>query len=104
MESGVDQEAEVSESSTKPVMTEDLLGQTEYKFLPDRLRQMILAELVYCTDPITRSFPGCPGTMDSTKGRREAFWLSLCRCVLINQAKCVHSEVRGSHSQKRRHG
>ena len=93
MESGVDQEAEVGESSTKPVMTEDLLGQTEYKFLPDRLRQMILAELVYCTDPITRSFPGCPGTMDSTKGRREAFWLSLCRCVLINQAKCVHSEV-----------
>ena len=83
----------ISENSVKPVMTEDLLGDTEYKFLPDRMRQMILAELVYLTDPISRIFPGCTGTMDSTKGRREAFWLSLCRCVLINMGKCVHSEV-----------
>ena len=88
-----DGDGDISEHTAKPVMTEDLLGDTEYKFLPDRLRQMILSELVYCTDPITRIFPGCTGTMDSTKGRREAFWLSLCRCVLINVAKCAHSDV-----------
>ena len=65
----------------------------EFKYLPPALRQMVLAELVYCTDPLERTFPGCSSSMDSKAGRREAFWLALCRCVLINTAKLVHCEI-----------
>ena len=78
---------------TKPVAVEAIIGQTEYKFLPDRLRQMILAELVYCTHPVTRIFPGCTANVDSTAGRQQAFWLALCRCVIINMSMLLHSDI-----------
>ena len=79
--------------SVKPIVVDDVLKHIEYKFLPNRLREMLISELVYCTDPLTRVFPGCTATMDSTVGRREAFWLAMCRCILINQAKISHTEI-----------
>ena len=78
---------------TKPIAVEAIIGHTEYKFLPDRMRQMVLAELVYCTDPQTRVYPGCTATMDTKIGREEAFWLALCRCAIINLSELVHSAV-----------
>jgi predicted RNA methylase len=88
-----DDEPEPAQKSSKPVAVEALIGHVEYKFLPDRLRQMILAELVYCTDPDTRVFPGCTASMDTNIGRNQAFWLSLCRCVIINHSKVPHSDI-----------
>ena len=79
--------------NTKPIAVEALIGQVQYKYLPDRLRQMILAELVYCTDPATRVYPGCTANMDASVGRWEAFWLALCRCVLINVSGSPHSDI-----------
>ena len=78
---------------TKPIAVEAIIGHTQYKFLPDRMRQMVLAELVYCTDPRTRVYPGCTASMDTKIGREEAFWLSLCRCAIINLSGLVHSAV-----------
>ena len=72
---------------------EAIIGHTEYKFLPDRMRQMVLAELVYCTDPHTRVYPGCTATMDTKIGREEAFWMALCRCAIINLSELVHIAV-----------
>jgi hypothetical protein len=54
---------------------------------------MVLAELVYCTDPLSRVYPACTNNIDSKLGRREAFWLAMCRSVLINQAQLVQSDV-----------
>ena len=88
-----DPEGDMSDLSTKPIAVEDIIGIVEYKFLPDRLRQMILAELVYCTNPLTRVYPGCVNTVDRSLGRREAFWLALCRSVIINEAHLVQSAV-----------
>ena len=84
--SGSDDEGDDDETApinTKPIVVEVMINSIEYKFLPDRMRQMILAEFVYCTDPITRVFPGCTATMDTTIDRGQAFWLALCRCVII---------------------
>ena len=88
-----DPEGDMSDLSTKPIAVEDIIGIVEYKFLPDRLRQMVLAELVYCTNPLTRVYPGCVNTVDRSLGRREAFWLALCRSVIINEAHLVQSAV-----------
>ena len=88
-----DPDGDMSDLSTKPIAVEDIIGIVEYKFLPDRLRQMVLAELVYCTNPLTRVYPGCINTVDRTLGRREAFWLALCRSVIINQAQLVQSDI-----------
>ena len=88
-----DSDTEQKHVVTKPVAVEAIIGQTEYKYLPDRLRQMILAELVYCTNPVTRVFPGCTANVDSTAGRQQAFWLALCRCVIINQSMLLHSDI-----------
>ena len=88
-----DAEPEPDQKTTKPIIVEALIGHVEYKFLPDRLRQMILAELVYCTDPITRVYPGCTATMDTNIGRLSAFWLALCRCVIINLSQLPHSDI-----------
>ena len=31
--------------------------------------------------------------MDTKTGRREAFWLALCRCVIINPSGVLHSTI-----------